>query len=187
MCLCAIRRTVISRRGVWLGCASLLLPGRTASAQTELDKYQAAERLGAEHIAKYRTADFDLFTEHGDLERIRESHAADVVVHWPDGRRTTGVEAHIEDLKAMFVYAPDTHIPEHKVEFATQEWSSIVGVMVGTFTRPMPIPTGKPIVPTGKSFQVAFSAVDHWKDGLIDEEFLFWDNLSFMRQVGILS
>jgi hypothetical protein len=30
-----------------------------------------------------------------------------------------------------------------------------------------------------------FSAVDHRKDGLIDEEFLFWDNLTFMRQVGI--
>jgi hypothetical protein len=30
-----------------------------------------------------------------------------------------------------------------------------------------------------------FSAVDHWKNGLIDEEFLFWDNLTFMRQVGI--
>ena len=179
-------RAAVRRRALWLGFASLLLLIRPASGQTDPDRYRIAEQLANDHIAKYRTADFDVFTDHGDLERIRESHAKNVVVHWPDGRQTTSVEEHIDDLKAMFVYAPDTRIPEHKVEFATAEWSSVVGIMVGTFTRPMPTPDGKSIAPTGKPFRVVFSAVDHWKDGLIDEEFLFWDNLSFMRQVGLM-
>jgi len=187
MCLCAMHRTGLSRRRALLGCAALIVPGGPAVAQTELDRYRAAETAAADHIGKYRTADFDVFTAHGDMERIRESHAKDVLVHWPDGRRTTNVEAHIDDLKAMFVYAPDTHIPEHKVEIATAEWSSVIGVMLGTFTRPMPTADGKTIAPTGKPFRVTFSAVDHWTNGLIDEEYLFWDNLSFMRQVGLAS
>jgi hypothetical protein len=124
MCTCGIRKSAISRRGVWLGCASLLLPARAASAQTELEKYQTDERLAAEHIAKYRTADFDVFTNQR-WDRIQESHAKDVVVHWPDGRRTDGIEAHIADLKGMFAYAPDTRIHEHRVEIATAGWSSI--------------------------------------------------------------
>jgi len=173
-----------SRYRIWSGTVLALLFATPTSAQTEMERYRTAERLGSEYIAKYRTADFDVFTNQ-KWDRIAESHAKDVVVHWPDGRQTRGVEAHIEDLKAMFVYAPDTRIKEHPVEIATGEWSSVIGVMEGTFTRPMPTPDGKTIAPTGKPFKVVFSAVDHWTDGLIDEEYLFWDNLTFMRQVGL--
>ena len=88
-------------------------------------------------------------------------------------------------MKAFFVYAPDARVSAHKVETATGEWSSIVGIMEGTFTQPMPSPDGKTIAPTGKPYMAVFSAVDHWKDGVIDEEYLFWDNLTFMRQVGL--
>jgi hypothetical protein len=27
--------------------------------------------------------------------------------------------------------------------------------------------------------------VGHWKNGLMDEEYLFWDNQEFMKQVGL--
>ena len=49
-----------------------------------------------------------------------------------------GIDQHIEDLKAMFVYAPDTRIHEHPVKVASGEWTSVIGVMEGTFTQPMP-------------------------------------------------
>jgi hypothetical protein len=29
------------------------------------------------------------------------------------------------------------------------------------------------------------SAVGHWKNGVMDEEYLFWDNASFMTQIGL--
>ena len=173
-----------ARSGICIGLTALVLATAPAYAETELEAFKTAERLATEHIGKYRTADFDVFTNQ-KWDRMQESHAKDVVVHWPDGRQTKGIEAHIEDLKAMFVYAPDTQIGEHPVELATGEWSSIIGRMEGTFTQPMPTPDGKTIPPTGKPFKVTFSAVDHWKNGLIDEEFLFWDNLTFMRQVGL--
>jgi SnoaL-like polyketide cyclase len=116
---------------------------------------------------------------------LKESHGKDITVHWPDGHFTTGIDKHIEDLKAMFVYAPDTRIQEHPIKVANGEWTSVVGVMEGTFTKPMPIGDGKEIAPTGKAFKLKMATVGHWKDGVMDEEYLFWDNQTFRKQVGL--
>jgi hypothetical protein len=29
------------------------------------------------------------------------------------------------------------------------------------------------------------ATVGHWKDGLMIEEYLFWDNQAFMKQIGL--
>ena len=154
------------------------------SAGGDLAHYQAAEKLAKAHIATFDTLDFDVFTNQ-KWERLKESHAPDIAVHWPDGHVTHGIDKHIEDLKAMFVYAPDTRIREHPVRVAQGEWTSVIGVMEGTFTKPMPIGAGKTIAPTGKAFKLVMCTVGHWKHGTMDEEYLFWDNQTFMKQVGL--
>ena len=106
-------------------------------------------------------------------------------MHWPDGHETRGIEKHIEDLKGMFVYAPDTRIEVHPVKFGSGEWTSVIGVMEGTFTKPMLAADGKTVPPTGKPFKLEMCTVGHWKDGVMDEEYLFWDNLTFMKQIGL--
>jgi hypothetical protein len=55
----------------------------------------------------------------------------------------------------------------------------------GTFTKPMPTADGKTIPPTGKAFRLSMCTVGHWKGGVMDEEYLFWDNLAFMKQIGV--
>jgi hypothetical protein len=85
----------------------------------------------------------------------------------------------------MFVYAPDTRIQEHPVKIANGEWTSVIGVMEGTFTKPMPIGEGTTIPPTGKAFTLIMCTVGHWKGGTMDEEYLFWDNQSYMTQIGL--
>jgi len=150
----------------------------------ELSRYQNAEKLAKAHIATFDTLDFDVFT-HQKWDRLKESHSRDVAVHWPDGHITHGIDKHIEDLKAMFVYAPDTRIQEHPVKMGQGEWTSVIGIMEGTFTNPMPIGDGKTIPPTGKAFKLVMSTVSHWKNGVMDEEYLFWDNQTFMKQVGL--
>ena len=50
--------------------------------------------------------DFDVFSNQ-KWDRLGESHAQDIVVTWPDGHETHGIATHIDDLKAMFVYAPN--------------------------------------------------------------------------------
>jgi hypothetical protein len=57
--------------------------------------------------------------------------------------------------------------------------------MEGTFTKPMSTPDGKMISPTGKAFKLKMCTVGHWKGGVMDEEYLFWDNFEFMKQIGL--
>jgi hypothetical protein len=144
----------------------------------------STEQAGNEHIAIFDDLDFNVFTNQkwGELAR---SHAEDIVVHWPDGHQTKGMEKHIEDLSAMFVYAPDNRIRVHPVKFGSGDWTCVIGVMEGTFTKPMPIGDGKTIPPTGKSYKLPMCTVGHWKDGVMDEEYLFWDNQTFMKQIGL--
>ena len=41
------------------------------------------------------------------------------------------------------------------------------------------------IQPTGKSFDVLYSTAARWKDGKIVEEYLFYDNGTFLTQIGL--
>lgn len=150
----------------------------------KLRQYEQAERLSEGYLEKFDDLDFNVFSNQ-DWLRLHESHAHDILVHWPDGRKVRGIKPHIEDLSTMFVYAPDTRIKVHPVRIAAADWTSVIGVMEGTFSEPMPLPGGKTIAPTGKAFKTEMCTVGHWKSGVMDEEYLFWDNLSFMKQIGV--
>jgi predicted ester cyclase len=136
------------------------------------------------HLKVFDTLDFDVFSNQ-KWDRLSESHAKDIVVTWPDGHETKGIDAHIADLKAMFVYAPDITIAEHPIRFGSGSWTTATGVMKGTFSAPMPLADGKSIAPTGKTFALGMVTVGHWVDGKMDHEWLFWDNADFMKQIGL--
>jgi len=138
----------------------------------------------AQNIQKFDTLDFDVFSNQ-KWDRLSESHAYDIVVTWPDGHDTHGIKQHIEDLKKLFVHAPDTAIKIHPIRIATGDWTAVTGVMTGTFTRPMPTPAGKAIAPTGRSFSLPMATIGHWKNGKMDHEWLYWDNATYMSQLGI--
>lgn len=139
----------------------------------------------ADHIRTFDDLDFHVFSDQVWSE-LSESHADDIIVHWPDGHSTTGIKQHIDDLKAMFVYAPDTRIKQHPVKFGSGEWTCVIGLMEGTFTKPMPAGNGKTIPPTGKSFKLPMCTVGRWNDrGVMAEEYLFWDNATYLKQLGV--
>lgn len=170
-----------------LSAAAPLAQAQTAtapSAAQTLARYQEAERIANAHLATFDTLDFDVFSNQ-EWDRLSESHSADIAVHWPDGHVTHGIQRHIEDLKAMFTYAPDTRIKQHPVRIGSGEWTAVTGVMEGTFTQPMHTPDGHTIQPTGKSFSLPMATVGHWTNGVMDEEYLFWDNQTYMTQLGL--
>src|SRR2546425_1204851 len=101
------------------------------------------------NLKTFDVLDFDVFSNQ-KWDRLHESHAPDIIVTWPDGHETRGIDKHIEDLKALFVYAPDITIKVHPIRFGSGSWTAVTGVMTGTFTRPMPLPDGTSIPPTGK-------------------------------------
>ena len=136
------------------------------------------------NLETFDTLDYVVFSNQ-DWVRFHESHANDIIVNWPDGHHTNGLDKHIEDLKAMFVYAPDTKIKVHPLKFGSGDFTCVTGIMTGTFSKPMPIGNGKFIQPTGKSFSLPMCTVGHWKDGVMVEEWLYWDNQTYMKQIGV--
>jgi hypothetical protein len=138
-----------------------------------------------QHLKTFDELDFDVFSN-ADWKRLGESHAKNIRVHWPDGHYTDGVEQHIQDLAALFVWGPDTRIKSHPFRIAKGELTAVTGVMQGTFTRPMPDGNGGFIKPTGKKYAINMATVGIWnRQGTMDEEFLFWDNQSFFGQIGV--
>ena len=132
----------------------------------------------------FDTLDFDVFSNQ-KWDRLAESHAKDIVVTWPDGHETKGIDRHIADLKAMFVFAPDITIKVHPIRFGSGAWTTVTGVMTGTFTKPMPGANGATTAPTGKRFAISMATIGHWNGKTMDHEWLFWDNADFYQQLGL--
>ena len=166
--------------------------GRGNISQSEIDSLRnqvkqltANDATLAKNLQTFDTLDYTVFTNQ-EWARLHESHAQDIKVYWPDGHVTEGIEKHIEDLKALFVYAPDTRIKQHPIRFGSGNMTAVTGVFEGTFTRPMPIGNGKFIQPTGKAFKMPMCTIGIWKtDGTMSEEHLFWDNQTYLNQIGL--
>lgn len=183
-----------------LAAATLATAQTPAAAHPGRSKEDAAliERLQAEvaKVARQRAVEQANLTNFDDLDfnvysgqqwdQLKKSHDKNIVVHYPDGTTTRGLDSHIEQLKPMFVFAPDTRIKAHPIRIASGEWTAVSGVLEGTFTRPMPIGDGKTIPASGKAFKLGMVTIGHWtRDGLMDEEWLEWDNQAFMKQIGL--
>jgi biotin operon repressor len=125
----------------------------------------------ASHLKTFDELDFDVFSNQ-QWDRLKESHAQNIKVYWPDGHVTEGIDVHIEDLKKLFVHAPDTRIKEHPIKFGSGNYTLVTGVFEGTFTKPMPIGNGKFIQPTGKAFKMPMATVGMWENGVMKEEHL---------------
>lgn len=168
------------------GLTSVVSHAQTAGEkpQTPPPPHERQSAAVEKNLMTFDTLDFDVFSNQ-KWDRLHESHANDIVVTWPDGRETKGIDKHIEDLKALFVFAPDITIKVHPIRFGSGSWTAVTGVMTGTFTKPMPTPDGKTIPPTGKRFAIGMVTVGHWKGGKMDHEWLFWDNQDFMNQIGL--
>jgi hypothetical protein len=150
----------------------------------DADKNAAGQKAVETHLATFDDLDFNVFSNQ-KWEELSRSHTDDILVHWPDGHTTTGIQKHIEDLKYMFTYAPDTRIKQHPIKIGQGEWTAVYGIMEGTFTKPMKTPDGKTIQPTGKSFRLPMATIGRWKGGKMVEEYLFWDNQTYMKQLGV--
>jgi hypothetical protein len=129
--------------------------------------------------------DFNVYSNQ-KWDELKKSHSKDILVHYPDGSTTKGLDAHIEKLKQSFVYAPDTRITAHPVKFGANVWTAVIGDMEATFSKPMPLGEGKVMPPTNKKVKMQMVTIGHWnKDCVMDEEYLFWDTGEYAKQMGM--
>ena len=178
-----IRRLLLVLTGL------LVLSGATAassngSTQAGLARIHATEARQQKNLATFDDLDFNVYS-HQKWNELPRSHAANILVHYPDGHTTRGLADHIAALKPMFVFAPDTHIDQHPIRIAQGNLTAVMGVLQGHFSQPMPIGNGKTLPPTGKAFTLSMTTIGRWEHGVMVEEWLFWDNLAFMQQIGL--
>jgi hypothetical protein len=181
---------LLSTTLLFTGCAnnsgsSPNLQAKVDSLQNELKKLTDEKALTERRLAIFDTLDYEFYSNQ-KWDMFNHSHADNIKVYYPDGHVTTGLyPQHIDQLTPMFSFAPDTKIKNHPVRFGSGDWTCVIGEMEGTFSKPMPIGNGKTIPPTNKKFKLSMSTIGHWQDGKMIEEYLFWDNQSFMKQIGL--
>src|SRR5258706_16437193 len=66
------------------------------SLRNQLAMLTAGNEMISKNLQTFDTLDYTVFTNQ-QWTRLHESHAKNIVVHWPDGHFTTGIEKHIED------------------------------------------------------------------------------------------
>ncbi len=161
------------------------LQAKVDSLQNELKKFTDEKALTEMRLIRFDSLDFEFYSKQ-DWKNFNISHGDDIKVYYPDGMTTTGLNPqHIDMLTPMFSFAPDTKITNHPVKFGSGDWTCVIGEMEGTFSQPMPIGNSKTIPPTNKKFKLSMATVGHWQEGKMIEEYLFWDNQSFMKQIGL--
>lgn len=134
------------------------------------------------NLRLFDAIDYDGFNYHKDFELVREIHTPDVVVTYPDGHQTHGIDDHIATLDAFFVLAPDLNIPVHLLTVGSGDLSAQLSYFQGTVD-----PAGATIIPgavIGNKFRVRFATFNVWnKEGSFPIEKLVWDNQAFVAQV----
>ena len=157
----------------------------SASAATEQLAQIEREREQIEkNLANFDDLDFNVYSGQ-KWDEFHKSHAENILVHYPDGHTTTGLQAHLAELKPQFEFAPDTRIKTHPIKVAQGGLTAVMGIMEGTFSQPMKTPDGKTIAPTNKPFKLDMVTIGRWENGVMVEEWLFWDNQAFMQQIGL--
>ena len=170
---------------ILFGLALTIAGCSNSSDKEELTKFKDEEALTQMRLVRFDSLDFDIYTNQ-KWDEFSISHDKNIKVYYPDGSTTVGLEPeHIDALKPMFVFAPDTKIEQHPVRFGSGDWTAVIGVIEGTFSQPMPIGNGKTIPPTGKKFKLSMATIGHWKGGKMIEEYLFWDNQAMLKQIGL--
>jgi hypothetical protein len=124
-----------------------------------------------------------------DWDAFDRLHDPECVVYWP-GREadpTHGGEDHRAEAIAFCNAFPDNRVKNdpYDVLFGEGDFTCFVTRFTGTFTAPFELPDGSVIEPTGRSFDLLYSTAAKWRDGRIVEEYLFYDNGSFLAQVGL--
>lgn len=157
-----------------------------SSARTRADE-PATQRSNVEAANMQLMQTLDDAWNGQDLDTFSKRHKEDVIVRWPGQAPTHSVQDHRQEAIDFFKTFPDQHLVNrpYRVFFASGDWTCSIAHFTGTMKGPMRGADGKDIAPTGKSFDVDFCTIARWDNGQIVEENLFYDLVTFMKQIGL--
>ncbi|MBE2182665.1 MAG: ester cyclase [Anaerolineae bacterium] len=121
--------------------------------------------------------------EGGNPEVLRELYASGFAAHTPNGEGN--LEASIATISGIVAAMPDVTMTEELL-IASGDYVFGRFIFEGTFTNPLMTPTGE-IPPTGQTVRYVIESTHRFnEDHLSVEEWLLWDNLSLLTQLGVL-
>ncbi len=159
------------------------LKARIVELEAQVAAHEAERAQTARHLEIFDELDLVAFNSR-DMKRIGEIHADNVIVHNPDGTQTTPFPPHAEELNFLF----DTFefvVTDHIVGFGYGEWTAGISISEGKWVKPLTLPDGTIKQPTGKKVRLKIATIARWENGRIAEEYLFWDNADWNRQIGL--
>lgn len=141
---------------------------------------------GEDNLQRMKTLDDAWNSQNWEVFRTR--HSADTAVYWPgQPDPTRGRDAHQAESEAFFKSIENQlENNPYKVMFASGDWTCTVANWSGRMIGPWKGLDGKVHQATNKRFKLEFCTIARWKDGEIVEEKLFYDQVSFLRQIGVL-
>lgn len=121
----------------------------------------------------------------GDLEALRDIYAADVVATTPDEGELHGIDRFIEwnrTFAGSFTGRQFIRMAAHETADCTIDQA----YFVGTHTKPLLMPDGQTIQPTGRQIRVRTADVAVVRDGRIARHDFYFDQLDMLVQLGVI-
>ena len=159
------------------------LLAKIVDLQNQVDAYKAERAITTKNLKTFDDLDLIAFNNR-DMAHIKRIHAENVKVYNPDGTVTKPMAPHADELQFLFDTF-DFKVAEHIVGFGFGEWTAGISVSKGKWVKPITLPDGTVLKPTGKKVSVKIATIARWENGRIAEEYLFWDNADWNRQIGL--
>jgi ketosteroid isomerase-like protein len=123
----------------------------------------------------------------GDWEAYGSLFAEDLHMVTPGfPSPTTGRDVRVKLAQGLVNAFPDARV-EPLRSFGKGDWACIEVLFTGTHTGPMPGPDGTEIPPTNKPVKFPYCMVVRFEDGLVSELYEYYDQLSLLTQLGLMS
>lgn len=121
----------------------------------------------------------------GDLDGVMDLYADDAVQNMPDGT-FEGRDAIRERLAQELNAFSDVH---HTVRSFVEQGDAFCDewTFAGTHSAPLTLPDGREVPPTGMRIEIAGMEYCLMRDGKWIVNTLYYDNLSVLAQLGLLS
>ncbi|AZP19551.1 ester cyclase [Streptomyces aquilus] len=127
----------------------------------------------------------DAVTTHPDLKVLAELYAEDAVAYTPDEGEIHGRDNIVEYWRQMTESVPDGRFETlHSYEIGDTAIDE--GVYRGHNTGPLHLPDGGTLPATGKEVGIRGVDLATVKDGRITEYRLYFDEMEFLGQLGLL-
>ena len=129
-------------------------------------------------------AGMEAFNAH-DWDRFLAMNDDSIVNYAPDLEEPLkGLDALRDRFEGGAAAFPDQHLETRHI-FGQGEWVVFEAIFTGTHKGPMRDPTGEEVPPTGKWVEVPIAFVFRVQGGKVTEQHDYYDNLSFLSQLGL--